>query len=148
MTKHLQPILIALKAEKKAIEYYSRAARRVTNQEGKTALNKIKAQEEKHYRELLRKFKHLSGHEATAAEIDGVDVTFSALTEEHIPDREASDLEVCQVALKDEKEAHAFYLKSAASATDEETKKMFHELASEESQHAETVNHICKILSA
>lgn len=147
MPKNIQPILIALKAEKKAIEYYSRAAKRVTNDEGKAALNKIKAQEEKHYRELLKKFKHLSGHDATNAEIDGVGINISALTEEHIPDREASDLEVCQVALKDEKEARAFYLKSADGATDEETKKMFHELAKEEDKHAETVTHICKILS-
>ncbi|MBU0629746.1 MAG: ferritin family protein [Candidatus Margulisbacteria bacterium] len=144
---NLKPLLIAINAEKKAIEYYSRAAKRVVNQQGKDALNKIKAQEERHCRELVKKFKKLAGHEPGAAEIEGVGAAISALTEEHIPDKEASDLEVCQVALADEQAAHAFYVNSAEKATDEETKKIFLDLAQEESQHAKTVTHICRILS-
>ena len=119
----------------------------MTNQQGKDALNKIKSQEERHCRELIKKFKKLAGHEPTAVEIDSVGTAISALTEEHIPDREASDLEVCQVALKDENEAQAFYSHSAEKETDEETKKIFFELAGEERQHAETIGHICRILS-
>src|SRR3989338_5816952 len=107
--KELEPLLIAIKAEKKAIEYYARAARRITNPTGKEALGKLKLQEEMHYRNLKKKFKKLTGRELRSEDEKKVAVSVSALTEEHLPDAEASDLEVCQVALDDEKNAHGFY---------------------------------------
>jgi rubrerythrin len=148
MEKDLQPLLIAIKAEKQAIEYYSRAARRVVNETGKEALKKIQKQEEAHLKNLQNKFKKLAGRDIKKGEDDAVSSKISGLTEEHIPDKESSDLEICQIALKDEIEANAFYIESALSAPDTETKNLYLELAGEETRHAETLQQICKILSA
>jgi len=147
MEKDLNPILIAIKAEKQAIDYYARAARRVVNETGRDALKKIKKQEETHLKNLKNKFKKMTGRDLKPGEENSLPAQISVLTEEHIPDKESSDLEVCQIAMKDEVEAHAFYLKAASTASDEETKKMYEELAGEESRHAETLKQICKILS-
>ena len=147
MEKDLNPLLIAIKAEKQAIDYYARAARRVINETGKEALKKIKKQEENHLKNLKNKFKKMTGRDLKPGEEDCIPAQISVLTEEHIPDKEASDLEVCQIAIKDEVEAHAFYLKAAKTAPDEEAKKLYEELAGEESRHAETLRQICKILS-
>jgi rubrerythrin len=147
MEEKLKPLLIALKAEKQAIAYYARAARRITNPTGKEALKKIKSQEENHYKNLKAKFKKLAGRGLKRGEEDQVGSVISGLTEQHIPDREASDIEVCQIAIKDEHEAHAFYHKSARNAPDESTRKLYEELAAEETRHAATLKQICKILS-
>lgn len=143
----LKPLLVALKAEKQAIAYYARAARRINNPIGKEALEKIKKQEEQHYRNLKNKFKKLAGRDLKAGEEDQLPAAISHLTEEHIPDREASDIEVCQIAIKDENDAKQYYLKQAKTAPDADTKKLYEELAKEEVFHAETLNKICKILS-
>ena len=143
----LTPLLIALKAEKQAIAYYARAARRITNPTGKEALEKIKKQEEQHYKNLKNKFKKLSGRDLKAREEDKLPASISHLTEEHIPDREASDIEVCQIAIKDENDARHYYLKHAKTAPDAETRKLYEELAKEEVHHAEVLHKICKILS-
>ena len=148
MEKDLNPLLIAIKAEKQAIDYYARAARRVVNETGKEALKKILKQEENHYKHLKDRFKKLAGRDLKAGEEDSTGSKISVLTEEHIPDHEASDLEVCQIAMKDENEAHLFYTKAAKSAPDPETKKLYEELAGEEVRHAEILMRICKILSA
>jgi rubrerythrin len=104
-------------------------------------------QEENHYKHLKEKFKKMAGREIKPGE-ELHPARISILTEEHIPDKEASDLEVCQIALKDEQEAQAFYLKAAATAPDDEAKKLYQELAGEESRHADTLKQICMILSA
>lgn len=147
MEKDLQPLLVALKAEKQAIDYYKRAARRISNPTGREALEKIRSQEEKHYKDLKSKFKKLAGRGLKRGEEDQIGSVISGLTEQHIPDREASDLEVCHVAIKDEQDAHAFYMKAAKSAPDESIRKLYEELAAEETRHAETLGKICKILS-
>ena len=143
----LKPLLIALKAEKQAIAYYSRAGSRITNPTGKEALAKIKKQEENHYKNLKHRFKKLAGRDLKRGEEDKVVAAISPLTEAHIPDNEASDVEVCQVAIKDENEAKHYYLKSAKTTADPETKKLYEELAAEEVRHAQVLQEICKILS-
>ena len=145
--QQIEPVLIALNSEKRAIEYYARAARRITNIEGKTALQKLKRQEERHFKSLKDRFKKLVGRDPKSSEIEKVNVSISSLTEEHLADREASDLEVCQIALKDEKDAHDFYLRSAAKTPDPDAKKLYEELAREEKNHAAVVRTICKIVS-
>lgn len=145
--KTIEPLLIAIKAEKSAIEYYARAAKRITNPTGKKALAKIKKQEEAHYQALRHKFKKLTGRDPRPEDEAGVAAAISPLTEEHLPDAEASDLEVCQVALQDEREAHNYYLKSAGAASDQETKKLYAELAGEEKNHAKVIVGLCRLLS-
>ena len=140
-------ILIALKSEKKAIEYYGRAARRVVNPKGKEALEKILKEEKKHYEELKRIYKHTTHHDLKEHELEHVNAALSSLTEEHLADKEASDLEVCQIALKDEIDAQAFYLKAAETAPDEMTKQVFLDLAKEEESHSHSITRICKILA-
>jgi|SRR3989339_971191 len=147
MEKDLKPLLIAIKAEKQAIEYYARAARRVVNETGKEALKKILKQEETHYKHLKEKFKKMAGRELKKGEEDSQASKISGLTEEHIPDKESSDLEVCQIAIKDETEANLFYTKAANDTQDEEAKKLYLELATEETRHAQILQQICKILS-
>ena len=143
----LMPLLVALKSEKQAIAYYARAARRINNPTGKEALEKIRKQEEQHYRNLKNKFKKLAGRDLKAREEDRLPAAISHLTEQHIPDREASDIEICQIAIKDENDAKHYYLKQAKTAPDAETKKLYEELAKEEIYHAELLKKICKILS-
>ncbi|OGB91019.1 hypothetical protein A2625_06900 [candidate division WOR-1 bacterium RIFCSPHIGHO2_01_FULL_53_15] len=145
--KAIEPLLIAIKAEKSAIEYYARAARRVTNPTGKKALEKIKKQEEAHYKALKLKFRKLTGRDVRPEDEAGVSAQISPLTEAHIADREASDLDICQVALQDEREAHNYYLKSAQGSSDSATIKLYEELAGEEKKHAETIAGLCRILS-
>jgi len=143
----LMPLLVALKSEKQAIAYYARAARRINNPTGKEALEKIKKQEEQHYRNLKNKFKKLAGRDLKTGEEDKLPAAISHLTEQHIPDREASDIEVCQIAIKDENDAKNYYLKQAKTAADADTKKLYEELAKEEVYHAGLLKKICKILS-
>lgn len=145
--RDLAPILTALKAEKQAIEYYSRAARRITNPIGKEALKKIKREEEKHYRDLKAKFKQLAGRNLRSGEEDNMPAAVSYLTEQHLPDKEASDIEVCKIAIQDENNAHGYYAKSAKTTTDPETRKLYEELAKEETGHVATLNKLCEILS-
>lgn len=144
---NLEAILIALKSEKKAIEYYGRAARRIVNPKGKEALEKILKEEKKHYDQLKRIYKHTTHHDLNERELDQVGATLSPLTEENLADKESSDLEVCQIALKDEVDARAFYLKAAETAADETTKQTFLDLAKEEESHSHSITRICKILA-
>lgn len=142
------PLLTALKAEKRAIEYYSRAARRITNPVGKESLKKLKKEEEKHYRDLKAKFKKFAGRPLRSGEEDNLPAAVSYLTEQHLPDKEASDIEVCQIAIKDENNAHGYYSKAAKATDDPEVKKIYEELAKDETGHIATLNNLCKILSA
>lgn len=147
-SKDLNPLLTAIKSEKQAIVYYTRAGARITNPTGKAALLKLKKEEEKHYKNLRQKFKKVAGREPSPAEEEGSTTAISPLTEQHLPDKEASDLEVCQIAIKDENTAHGYYLNSARVTDDPETKKLYEELAKEETGHIVILQNICKILSA
>jgi rubrerythrin len=144
---NVEAILVALKSEKKAIEYYGRAARRIVNPKGKEALEKILKEEKKHFDQLKRIYKHTTHRDLNEHELEHVGATLSPLTEEHLADKEASDLEVCQIALKDEVDARAFYIKAADSAPDEMTKRVFLDLAKEEESHSHSITRICKILA-
>lgn len=143
----LEPLLIALRSERQAIEYYTRAAKRIVNPTGKKTLEKIRRQEEGHFKNLKNKFKKMTGRELRPGEEHETTAAISSLTEEHLADREVSDIEVCQIAIKDEQEAHDFYLKSADRSLEEETRKLYEELAAEEKRHAETIQKLCEIIS-
>lgn len=146
--KELKPLLVALKAEKRAVDYYRRAAARITNPLGKEALNKLKSAEEKHYKNLQSKFRGLVGREPKLEEIEQTEAHIFSLTEEHLPDKEASDLEVCHVAMNDEKEAHSFYLNAAKTSENPGIKQLYEEMAKEEVGHLASLKNICKIISA
>lgn len=126
-----RPLLIALKAEKEALNFYARMAKRSTNPTGAAMFNRVMKEEKKHIGMIEKQLKKLNVPGETAH----ITEKASILSEINFEDPSLSDMEVLGKAVEDEKHAIDFYSRQAGLSTDEEEKKFYLQLVNDETAH-------------
>ena|SRR3989338_6472545 len=128
---HLRPLLIALKAEEEAHNFYQRMGKRSTNPTGQAMFRFLAGQEKKHQQLIEQRLKKLKASLDTSR----VGEKASVLSEVDFVDPALSDLELLGLALMDERHAFAFYVKVGRDVISPEEKELYTILASEEKGH-------------
>jgi len=126
-----KPLLIALKAEKEALNFYARMAKRSTNPTGEAMFNHVMKEEKKHIGMIEKQLKKLK----VSTEIGHIIEKASVLSEINFEDPSLSDMEVLGKAVEDEKHAVDFYSKQADLSQDEEEKNFYLQLVKDEAAH-------------
>jgi len=133
MSDQVKPLLVALKAEEDGYQIYGRMAKRSENENGKKMFEHLVKEEARHIRTIKDRLKKLGALPETK---DIAEKVYS-VSELDFPDKELSDLEVIARAITEEKDARAFYLRSAEQTQSPEEKQMYQLLANDEASHAE-----------
>lgn len=132
MNEHkAKPLLVALKAEKEAINFYARMANRSLNPDGKKMFEKILGEEKKHMKVIEQRLKKMKA----SLDYSGILEKASILSEINFEDPDLSDIEIINSAIEDEKHAITFYAREAEGASDQEEKEFYKMLANDEEDH-------------
>jgi rubrerythrin len=126
-----KPLLVALKAEKEAYNFYARMAKRSSNPTGQVMFNRLAKEEKKHIKLIEQRL----GKIKIYPEIAGITGKASVLSETDFADPALSDLEIVEQAIKDEKHAYAFYTQAAKESDVPDEEEMYTVLADDEKEH-------------
>ncbi|MEA3493144.1 MAG: ferritin family protein [Candidatus Margulisiibacteriota bacterium] len=129
--KRSRPLLIALKAEKEAVNFYARMANRSLNPDGKKMIKKILGEEKKHMKAIEQRLKKMKA----SLDYSGILEKASILSEINFEDPDLSDIEVINSAIEDEKHAITFYTREAEGAAGQEEKEFYKTLSRDEESH-------------
>jgi rubrerythrin len=143
MEERLSMIAKAMEAEKRAHEFYSQAAQKVTNPSGMKMLTELAEFELSHYRNLKSLFESLKGegkwiaYGGTTFSGDmGQKKSAEPSPEAHKEEVSQEASAILQQAIRDEEKAHEYYREAAEKVTEPLGKQMFEKLAEEEKLHA------------
>jgi len=121
----------AIYAEIGAMNFYSRMAGRIENEEGSSRFEQLSVDEKGHRDTLKGWYSRLfetefveDEHEIRNSEIKDIEIS-----------GEAGAMEALDIAIEAESKANDFYLAEAEKASDPELKKMFESLAQQEKGH-------------
>jgi rubrerythrin len=130
---------IAIKMETDAVKFYTEAAERVSSRAGKKMFLSI-AEDEKRHIEMVKAL--INGMGISQDNVDPMKkvITVFESMKDQMQEKIAStkeDSEALTIAMQMEKEGFEFYKKTAAEATDENSKTLFSRLVHEEEKHYE-----------
>jgi hypothetical protein len=134
-----KPLLIALKAEKEALNFYARMAKRSTNPTGEAMFNRLMKEEKRHINMIEKQLKKLN----VSRDTGHITEKASILSEINFEDPSLSDMEVLEAAIEDEQHAVDFYSKQAGLSQEEEEKKFYLQLVKEEEAHKQVLEKEC-----
>lgn len=134
-TQSLEILCTCIELERNAYNFYSKAAHRSTNPEGKKVFAKLAEREKSHARSLENRYKHILKEKKCPV----TKIKPTILVEETIVDKSMSDLEVLELALKDEEQAYHYYVKSAESTDDLKSREILLDLAKDEIEHRQVL---------
>jgi len=134
-----QAIEIALDAEKKALTFYSDAAKKVSNPRGKNLLQQLSQFEQTHY-DKLTELKESLNKNGKFIQYQGTEFKpFNARAytggPDKIEDNKADVLDILTLAIDAESEAHEHYKSMSEKTDNRDGKAMFEKLAEEETLH-------------
>ncbi|MGD0916863.1 MAG: ferritin family protein [Thermodesulfobacteriota bacterium] len=138
----LRAIEIAMKAEKEASQYYSKAAKMTKNPKGKDMFQQLSEFEMSHYKRL----KELS--QSVQEKGEWILYSGTSLKEKSIPlkidkpkgKEQLTDMDALKIAVKEEKKAQASYRSMAELTKDPRGRDMYKRLANEEALHEKVLN--------
>ena len=133
--KVLDSLLIALKAEREADNFYSRMAKRSKNPTGQEIFKHLVGEEKKHIKILEERLKKAN----LSADTSSLTEKASILSEVDFSDPHLSDMEIINVAIEDEKHAIDFYQKAAEETALPEDIAMYALLAKDEQGHLQNL---------
>ncbi len=138
----LKVIDTAMKAEKEASQFYSKAAKMTSNPRGKALFQQLSEFELNHYIKL----KELSQSILQKGEwvlYSGISLKKKAipLKMEKLPGKgQLTDMDALRIATREEKKAQVYYRSMAALVKDPRGKDMYRRLADEETLHEKVLN--------
>src|SRR4030042_963818 len=138
----LKAIEIAMKAEREASQFYSKAAKMTKNPKGKDMFQQLSEFEMNHYQRLKGLLKSLEEkgewilYEGTSLKNKKIPLK----AEKPKGQEQLTDLDALKIAIREEKKARAYYRSMAELAKDPRGKDMYKRLASEEALHAQVLN--------
>jgi len=140
--ENLKAIEIAMKAEKEASQFYSKAAKMTKNPKGKDMFQQLSEFEINHYKRL----KELS--QSIQEKGEWILYSGTSLKKKPIPIKpdklkgqdQLTDLDALRIATKEEKKAQAYYRSMAELTKDRRGRDMYKRLADEELLHEKVLN--------
>lgn len=133
----MNAVEIARKMETDAVEFYSQAAQKSSHPIGKKMFLSIAEDEKRHVRMIDAIIKGMGLTEDNIDPMENVKSIFEE-NKDAMQERIAStgdDLEALKIAMEMEAKGRDFYGKSAAEATDDNSKALFERLFKEEEKH-------------
>ncbi len=129
----LNIIELAIVQEIKERDFYRSIASQLPDKGACLKLSSMARAEDKHRRDLSNWYKHLTGKHPIIPESRSKEVRRIVAT----PPRDATIKDVVKIIYEAEERACKFYEKAAAKTKDDDSKKVFHELAEMERRHEE-----------
>jgi rubrerythrin len=131
---------LAKEAERKAEEFYMRAARRTLNPSGHRLFRQLAGFEHQHFERLAALARSLATQSAFTGHVEAVQVGTATSEVGAIPDESPkSAMDILAMALGIEEKARKRYTELAERTDDPAGREMFTRLAAEEHQHHRTL---------
>jgi len=138
----LKALRVAVEAEMKAYQHYSKSAKKTKNPKGKDMFQQLSEFELNHYQKLKELLKSL--------EEKGKWILYSgtSLKKKTVPlegekgkgQEQVTDLDALKMAIREEKKAHSYYRSMAELTKESLGKDMYKRLADEEALHEKVLN--------
>jgi rubrerythrin len=128
-----KPLLIALKTEREAYNFYARMLNRCSNPTGADMFKALMADEKNHIKIIEKRLRAVKCPPDTSLVVTKA----SLLSEIDFTDPSLSDLEIIEKAIEEEKFSLNFYSKAAEQAQTLEEKEMCLKLAQDEKEHVD-----------
>ncbi len=133
----MNAIEIAIKMEKDAIDFYTKAADKTSHPAGKKMFLSITEDEKRHLQMLAQIFKEIDIKMADISPMRNMQTIFESMKSAMMQRVEATEdeLEAFKIAMRMEEEGIAFYKKVEAETEKPKEKALFERLIKEEQQH-------------
>ncbi len=133
----MNAIEIAIKMEKDAIDFYTKAAGKTKHPVGKKMFLSITEDEKRHLQMLSQIFKEVDIKIQEVSPMKNIKSIFESMKDSMMNRIEATndELEAFKIAMQMEKEGIEFYKHAEAEAQKEKEKALFERLIKEEEQH-------------
>lgn len=133
----MNAIVIAIKMEKDAIDFYNGAAGKTSSPVGRKMFLTVTEDEKRHLHMLSQIFKGLEITMKDVSPMKNIKTVFEEMKDEMMQRAEATtdELEAFKIAMHMEKSGMEFYRKAATEAKTEKEKALFEKLIKEEQQH-------------
>ena len=130
-------IEIAIKMEKDAIDFYSKAAEKTSHPAGKKMFQSITEDEKRHLKMLSQIFKELDIKMDDVSPMRNMQTIFESMKNSMMERVMATqdELEAFKIAMQMEQEGVAFYKRVETETRKEKEKALFERLIKEEQQH-------------
>jgi rubrerythrin len=130
-------IEIAIRMEKDAIDFYSKAAEKTSHPAGKKMFESITEDEKRHLQMLAQIFKEIDIKMTDVSPMRTMQTIFESMKSAMMQRVEATEdeLEAFKIAMRMEQEGIAFYKKVEAETERPKEKALFERLIKEEQQH-------------
>ncbi len=138
----LKAIEVAMKAEKEASQFYSKAAKMTKNPKGKDMFQQLSEFEINHYTRLKALSQSLQEkgewmlYSGTSFKKKSIPLNIDKLKGKE----QLTDLDALKIAIKEEKKAQVYYRSMAELTKDAQGKNMYKRLADEEALHEKVLN--------
>ncbi len=138
----LKSIETAMKAEKEASQFYSKAAKMTRNPKGRDMFQQLSEFEMNHYAKLKELSQSIQGkgewilYSGTSFKKKAIPVKMDKLKGQE----QLTDMDALKIAIKEEKKAQAYYRSMAELTEDPRGKDMFKRLADDEALHEKVLN--------
>jgi rubrerythrin len=133
----MNAIEIAIKMEKDAIDFYTKAAEKTSHPTGKKMFESVTEDEKRHLRLLSQIFKEIDISMDDISPMRNIQTIFQSMKDAMMQRVLATqdELEAFKIAMQMEQEGVAFYKKVEAEAGRPKEKALFERLIREEQQH-------------
>ena len=133
----MNAIEIAIKMEKDAIDFYSKAAEKTSHPAGKKMFQSITEDEKRHLKMLSQIFKELDIKMDDVSPMRNMQTIFESMKNSMMKRVMATqdELEAFKIAMQMEQEGVAFYKRVETETRKEKEKALFERLIKEEQQH-------------
>jgi len=138
----IKAVKVAMEAENKAVQSYSKAAKKTRNPKGREMFQQLSEFEMNHFQKLKDLLKSLQEkgewilYEGTPLKKRAV----SLKTEKPKGQDQLTDMDALKIAIREEKKAQAYYRSMAELTEDPRGRDMYKRLASEEALHEKLLN--------
>jgi len=138
----LKAIEIAMEAEKRASQFYSKASKKTKNPKGRDMFQQLSEFEGNHYQKLKELMKSLQDKN------EWIIYSGTSLRQKAIPmkvekpkgQEQLTDMDALKMAIREEKKAQSYYRSMAEMTRDPRGKGMYKRLAEEEALHEKVLN--------
>jgi len=138
----IKAVKVAIEAEKKAYQNYSKLAKKTKNPKGKEMFQQLSEFEVNHYQKLKSLLKTLQ-EKGEWILYEGTNLkkrSISVKAEKPKGQEQLTDMDALKIAIQEEKKAEAFYRSMAELTSDARGKDMYKRLANEEALHEKVLN--------
>ncbi len=133
----MNAIEVAIRMEKDAIDFYSKAAEKTSHPAGKKMFQSVTEDEKRHLRMLSQIFKEVDITMEDVSPMRNVQTIFESMKNSMMQRVAATqdELEAFQIAMQMEREGISFYRQVESETANQKEKRLFERLIQEEAQH-------------